>query len=109
LDKAAEHIAIAEKLSPHNRYVVDLKCIIAIRTGDLSAADKSLAVLERIDRGGFYNHRKSTFEQARGSPSEALRFAEIAVEQLPQAPLEVLANLANCQIVVREERARRLI
>lgn len=98
LAKAQAHIAIARKASPHNRFVVDLECTIAIRTGDAPAARKALAVLERVDPGAFYQHRMSTYEQAFGSSIEALAYSERAVESLPRPHFEVLANLANCQI-----------
>jgi tetratricopeptide (TPR) repeat protein len=98
LQKAQEHINIARKASPHNRFVIDLECTIAIRTGDTLAAKKALAVLERVDAGAFYQHRMSTFEQSQGHPVEALAYAEKAVENLPRPQFEVLANLANCQI-----------
>jgi uncharacterized protein HemY len=98
MGRAQQHIDTAQKMSRHNRFVVDLQCTIAIRTEDLVAAEKALGVLERVDPGGFYEHRRSTFEQARGNAAEALRWAEKARESLSKPPFEVVANLANCQI-----------
>jgi tetratricopeptide (TPR) repeat protein len=98
LGKADEHIKLAQKSSPHNRFVIDLQCTIAIRTGDLKGAEKALAVLERVDPSEFYQHRMSTFEQASGRADKALEFAERAVEMSARPQFEILANLANCQI-----------
>lgn len=98
LPKARAQIEIAERLSPHNKYVVDLQCQIAIRLGDLSAAERALAVLSRVEEAGFYEHRRSTFEQARGNLDEALRFARLAVDDQARPQFETLANLANCQM-----------
>ncbi|CAO3406274.1 hypothetical protein [Azospirillum largimobile] len=102
LAKARAQISIAESLSPHNKFVVDLQCQIAMRIGDLPAAAKSLAVLSRVDENGFYEHRRSTYEQAIGNPSEALRYAKIAVSERKKPQFEMLANLANCQIEMDE-------
>lgn len=98
LPAAEEHILQAEQQSPHNRYVVDLRCTIALRLGDLPAAERALEVLERVDSSGFAEHRRSTFEQANGNPDDALRFARIADQKIANPPFEVLANLANCEI-----------
>jgi tetratricopeptide (TPR) repeat protein len=98
LSKAQEHIGVARRAAPHNRFVVDLECTIAIRTGDIPAAKRALAVLEKVDSGAFYEHRMSTLEQAQGHPAEALAYAEKAVEHLARPQFEILANLANCQI-----------
>lgn len=98
ITNAIAHINIAQKSSPHNRFVVDLQCMIAIRTGDAPAAEKALAVLERVDPGGFYLHRMSTYEQALGHSPEALSYAEKAAENISRPKFEILANLANCQI-----------
>lgn len=100
LPAAEEHILQAERQSPHNRYVVDLRCTIALRLGDLPAAERALEVLERVDSSGFAEHRRSTFEQTNGNPDEALRFARIADQKIAHPPFEVLANLANCEIEV---------
>jgi tetratricopeptide (TPR) repeat protein len=98
IPKAEAHINIAQKASPHNRFVVDLQCIIALRTGNMAAAKKALAVLERVDPSGFYQHRMSTFEQAQGHQAEALEYAKKAVDSVTRPQFEILANLANCQI-----------
>ena len=98
LAKAEHHIKEAEERSPHNRYVVDLRCTIALRHGDLDTAARTLDVLERVDPSGFADHRRSTFEQARGDPEAALRHAETANRTIPHPPFEVMANLANCEI-----------
>lgn len=96
--KARAQIEIAERLSPHNKFIVDLQCQIAIRAGDLLAAERALAVLSRVEEAGFYEHRRSTYEQAAGHPLEALRFAKLAVEDQPRPQFETFANLANCQM-----------
>lgn len=102
LPKARAQIEIAERLSPHNKYVVDLQCQIAIRLGDLPGTEKALKVLSRVDDNGFYEHRQSTYEQAKGDASEALRFAKLAVAERTRPQFEMLANLANCQIEMGE-------
>lgn len=96
--KAENHIRQAEEKSPHNRYVVDLRCTIALRLGDLDTAERTLTVLERVDPSGFADHRRSTFEQARGEPEAALELAETANRKITHPPFEVMANLANCEI-----------
>lgn len=98
LSKAEYHIRQAEERFPHNRYVVDLRCTIALRLGDLETAERTLAILERVDPSGFADHRRSTFEQARGEPDAALQFAESANRKIAHPPFEVMANLANCEI-----------
>lgn len=100
--QAQRHIDIALQKSPHNRFIVDLQCTIAIRTGDFASAEKGLAVLEKVDPGGFFLHRMSTFEQARGRAHEALDYAEKAVQNFARPPFEILANLANCQIEMNQ-------
>lgn len=102
LRAAEEHIRQAELQSPHNPYVVDLRCTIALRLGDLPTAERALETLERIDSSGFAEHRHSTFEQANGKPDDALRFARIADQKITRPPFEVLANLANCEIEAGE-------
>lgn len=98
LHEAERHIRQAEERSPHNRYVVDLRCTIALRMGDLATAERTLDVLERVDPSGFADHRRSTFEQARGDPDAALRYARSAAQKIAHPPFEVTANLANCEI-----------
>ncbi|MDO9609874.1 MAG: tetratricopeptide repeat protein, partial [Brevundimonas sp.] len=98
LPTAEHHIRQAEERSPHNRYVVDLRCTIALRLGDLETAERTLTILERVDPSGFSDHRRSTFEQARGEPGAALEYAESANRKIAHPAFEVMANLANCQI-----------
>lgn len=105
LPAAEEHIREAEQQSPHNRYVVDLRCTIALRRGDLPTAERTLEILERIDSSGFAEHRRSTFEQANGKSDDALRLARIANKKIARPPFEVLANLANCEIEEGESEA----
>lgn len=100
--EAQEYIRQAEQQAPHNRYVVDLKCTIALRIEDLPTAERALDVLERIDSSGFAEHRRSTFEQANRRPEDALRYARIADQKIAHPTFEVLANLANCEIEVGE-------
>jgi tetratricopeptide (TPR) repeat protein len=102
LQAAEEHIREAEQQSPHNPYVVDLRCTIALRLGDIPTAERALKVLERVDYSGFAEHRRSTLEQANGRPDEALRFARVADQKMAHPPFEVFANLANCQIEAGE-------
>ncbi len=98
LPKAEHHIRQAEERSPHNRYVVDLRCTIALRLGDLETAQRTLDILERVDPSGFADHRRSTFEQARGEPEAALKYAESANRKIAHPTFEVMTNLANCEI-----------
>ena len=98
LAKAEHHIRQAEERSPHNRYVVDLRCTIALRLGDLETAERTLEILERVDPSGFADHRRSTFEQARGDPGAALAYAESANRKIAHPTFEVMVNLANCEI-----------
>lgn len=98
LPKAEHHIRQAEERSPLNRYVVDLRCTIAIRLGDLGTAERTLDILERVDPSGFADHRRSTFEQARGAPELALKYAESANQKIAHPTFEVMVNLANCEI-----------
>ncbi|SEM05948.1 Tetratricopeptide (TPR) repeat [Bosea lupini] len=105
LPKAEHHIQQAEERSPHNRYVVDLRCTIALRLGDLETAERALDVLERVDPSGFADHRRSTYEQARGNSSDALIFANFANRKIARPTFEVIANLANCQIEAGESAA----
>src|ERR1700730_1914298 len=78
IEEAQENIRIAESNDPLNRYVADLRCTIAIRTGDLAAAEKLLAILQRADPTGYYLHRRSVYEQARGDQGAALDYARRA-------------------------------
>jgi tetratricopeptide (TPR) repeat protein len=96
--KAEVHIREAERQSPHNKYIIDLRCVIAIRLGDLTSAERTLDILDRVETGGFAEHRRSTFEQARGDHQRALEYALTAMTKMPNPPFEVVANLANCQI-----------
>lgn len=105
LPAAEEHIRQAEQQSPHNPYVIDLRCTIALRLGDLPTAEHALEILERIDSSGFAEHRRSTFEQANGKPDVALRFARIADQKIARPPFEVLANLTNCEIEAGESES----
>ena len=102
LAKAEYHIREAEKGSPHNRYIVDLRCTIAIRMGDLDNAQRTLEILERVDASGFADHRRSTFEQARGDSQAALVYSRNANEKINRPPFEVVANLVNCLIEAGE-------
>jgi tetratricopeptide (TPR) repeat protein len=103
LSKADHHIRQAEEKSPHNRYVVDIRCTIALRLGDLETAERTLNILERVDPSGFADHRRSTFEQARGEFAAALSFAESANQKIAHPTFEVVANLANCEIEAGRE------
>ncbi len=98
IEKANANIAEAESRSPHNRYVIDLRCTIALRNGDMDTAARTLTILERVDPTGFADHRRSTFEQANGDPASALSHAQISRTKFTHPPFEVLANLANCYI-----------
>lgn len=98
LPKAERHIREAESKSPHNKFIVDLRCTIAIRLGDLESAERTLEILDRVEMGGFAEHRHSTFEQARGDPKRALSFAQSAIAKMSRPPFEVVANVANCEI-----------
>lgn len=98
LPQAQAHIRLAEQSSPQNKFVVDLKCTIAMRTGDTAEAERCLRLLERIDTGGFALHRRSIFELKQGNIDDALKYAESAVENAFRPGFEILANLANCQI-----------
>ena len=98
MSKAEYHIRDAEKRSPHNRFIVDLRCIIAMRMGDLENAQRTLEILERIDTGGFADHRRSTYEQAQSNSTSALLHARRALEKMERPRFEVLANLTNCLI-----------
>ncbi|MBA4805632.1 MAG: TIR domain-containing protein [Brevundimonas sp.] len=97
-EKAYAEIKIAEKSDPFNRYVLDLKCTIAMKRGDKDEVARCLAVLERVDTGSFAAHRRSTYELSRGDSAEALKYAKMAVEGVNWPSYEMLANLANCQI-----------
>jgi tetratricopeptide (TPR) repeat protein len=99
---AEKELAVAELDTTHNPFIVDLKCMIAIRRGNLSAAEMHLAILERVDKSGFFEHRRSTFEQASGNPREALRYALLAMQAHHRPPFEMVGNLANCYIEVGE-------
>ena len=98
LTKAEHHIRQAEERSPHNKYIVDLRCTIAIRIGDMENARRTLEILDRVDAGGFSDHRRSTFEQAQGEPQRALLYARRAIDKIAKPPFEVVANLVNCLI-----------
>ena len=102
LTKAEHHIQEAERSSPHNRYIVDLRCTIAIRMGDLENAQRTLEILDRVDTSGFAEHRRSTFEQARGDSESALFYSRKAMKKIDRPPFEVVANLANCLIAANE-------
>ena len=82
LTKADYHIRQAEGRSPHNKYIVDLRCTIAIRIGDMENARRTLEILDRVDAGGFSDHRRSTFEQAQGDPHSALVYSRRAVNKI---------------------------
>jgi len=99
---AQAQINVAESMSPHNKYIVDLQCQLAIRSGDLPVAEKALRVLSRIDENGFYEHRKSTYENAVGNGPSALYYARKAVEHSNRPQFEMMANLINCFIEAGE-------
>ncbi len=98
LPKANIHIKEAESIEPHNKFIVDLRCTISIRLGDLGEAERTLNILDRVETGGFSEHRRSTFEQAKGDSRAALRYANAAIAKMTNPPFEVLSNLANCNI-----------
>ena len=103
VSKAEYHIQEAEKSSPHNKYIVDLRCTIAIRRGDLENARRTLEILDRVDSAGFADHRRSTFEQAKGESQNALLYARRAFDKMERPPFEVVANLVNCLIEAGEK------
>jgi tetratricopeptide (TPR) repeat protein len=86
LDKARTHIGLAEEASPHNRFVVDLKCTIATKLGEVT---RCLQLLEKIDTGGFAYHRRSRFELSEGRPEDALKYARLANERTFRPSFEI--------------------
>jgi tetratricopeptide (TPR) repeat protein len=72
LDDADIHIRVAEEADPENRYVLDLKCKIALQKRDQQSALSALAVLELIDKKEFFYHRKSVVFATFGRHLEAL-------------------------------------
>lgn len=98
LDNAKVQLRLAESASPHNRFVVDLKCTIAMKEGDRREVARCLELLEKIDTGGFAYHRRSRFELSEGHTEEALRYAKLAFDNAFRPSYEISANLANCYI-----------
>lgn len=80
MEKAQNHITIAQSLGPDNRYVVDLQIIIAVHKRDEDAARRGLELLMAIDRKEFYMHRLSTVELVFGRPQQAYEAAKAAIE-----------------------------
>jgi tetratricopeptide (TPR) repeat protein len=108
LDRANEHISIAEEKQPDNRYVVDLKIQIACRLGDLATARALLLRLADIDRVEMVSHRTSRVEYRFGNMDTAYEFAEQAVNKSDNVRFEVLANYVLCALRtdhIREARS----
>lgn len=98
LDDAKREIRLAEQADSHNVYVLDLKCTIAMRSGDEEGVRNALELLSRLDAGSFYPHRRSTYELSHGNIEDALKYARIATDTENRPVFETVANLANCQI-----------
>ena len=97
-DQAAKHIEKAESISPDNRYVIDLKIIIAIHQKNEVSARRGLHLLEAMDRKEFYLHRLSTVEMAFGDPEDAFKAAQSALAQTNRPTFAMLAQAAKTAI-----------
>jgi tetratricopeptide (TPR) repeat protein len=98
LEDAKREVRLAEQADSHNVYVLDLKCTIAMRSGDEEGVRRALDLLSRLDAGSFYPHRRSTYELSHGNIEDALKYARIATDNENRPVFETIANLANCQI-----------
>ncbi|KOX38594.1 MULTISPECIES: toll/interleukin-1 receptor domain-containing protein [unclassified Streptomyces] len=99
LDKANEHISIAQEKQPDNKFLVDLKIQIACLRRDRETARRLLFRLADIESDIYVCHRTSRVEYAFGSYESAYEFAKMAVEKSAHPPFEVLANYAWCAIL----------
>ena len=101
-DEASKHIRQAMLKHGDNRYVVDLAVQIATQRRDEPAARTALARLKLVDEPEFYLHRLSRVEMAFGKTREARDAALGALEKCSRSvPFEILAQLAYCEIEMR--------
>ncbi|MGW4672290.1 tetratricopeptide repeat protein [Streptomyces sp. NPDC004324] len=98
LDRAEEHIAVAQERQPDNKFLIDLRIRIACMRGDERQARELLRLLYEVDELVFWNHRASRVEYVFNNPEEAYSKAEIACNSADRPSFEILANFVRCAI-----------
>jgi len=105
LERAATHVAEAQRRQQDNPYVVTLRIKIACKQKDEETAREFLPLLNEVDRPVFYAHRRSRVELEFGNVDLALEYAQQSVAASDRPPFEALTNLALC--LVRTDRLPR--
>ncbi|WP_406445998.1 TIR domain-containing protein [Streptomyces sp. NBC_01613] len=98
LDRANQHISIAQEKQPDNKFLIDLKIQIACRRGDRKTARNLLLLLADVESRMFTSHRAARVEYFFGAKDTAYEFAKMAVSESDHPPFEILANYALCAI-----------
>ena len=98
LQKARQHIDLAQRRDSENRYVVDLQIQIATDQGDEETARSRLEVLRIVDHEPFYLHRLSTVEHAFGKIEQAYAAAKSAFASHSRPTLAMVSQLIKCEI-----------
>lgn len=98
IDEAWECVERALKLNPADRYVIDLKIVLALRRGDVNVARGQLVPLQAVDREEFYWLRRSMVEWYEGNARLALSSARKAVNSAKRPTFSMLSQLAKCLI-----------
>ncbi|MFI8233465.1 tetratricopeptide repeat protein [Streptomyces sp. NPDC085900] len=98
LDRAEEHIAVAQAKQPDNKFIIDLRIRIACMRRDEVKARELLGLLYEVDEPVFWNHRASRVEYAFGNPEEAYEKAKSACNSADRPSFEILANFVRCAI-----------
>ncbi|WP_460065624.1 tetratricopeptide repeat protein [Streptomyces sp. YKOK-I1] len=107
LDRAEEHIALAQSKQPDNKFLIDLRIRIACMRKDEEQARELLGLLYEVDEPVFWNHRASRVEYAFNNPEEAYKKAETACNSSDRPSFEILANFVRCAI--RTNRASEAV
>lgn len=98
LDEADKYLKQALRSNWDNPFLVDLGVKIATQMDNEKLARERLEQLKLIESAAFYQHRLSHVELRFGRIPEALEAAKAAVEYETKPTLQMLGQLAICEI-----------
>ena len=105
LDDARKNIDIAGRLSPDNKFVLDLQVQIALQQSDETAARRVLRTLALVDTSPVVHHRKSTIDYRFGAFDDAYEAAVKAFEDMDRPPVAFYSQLIKCEIATNRMTA----
>jgi tetratricopeptide (TPR) repeat protein len=105
---ARQHLTQADEADPNNKFVVDYAVQVAIAERSFAEAEILLGRLQRIEETTRYEHRRSTYELAKGNILEAFAASTTAMDSSPRPHFEVIAQYTKLAIYSKKpEEAER--